>query len=190
MAATPDAASPDAASPDPAARAAGPEDGPGGGTAPGPGAGGPPGDRPADPPGLPGAPEQAERFQQARAARQTQAAEDYVELISDLIATAGEARPVEIARRLGVSHATVAKAVARLKREGLVRGQPYRGLFLTPEGEARAAQARERHRLVVDFLCALGVGARAAEIDAEGIEHHVGPETLAAFRRFLGQAGG
>ncbi|GGA06803.1 hypothetical protein GCM10011326_18190 [Salipiger profundus] len=33
--------------------------------------------------------------------------------------------------------------------------------------------------------CAVGVPAETAELDPEGIEHHVSPVTLAAFERFL-----
>ena len=40
--------------------------------------------------------------------------EDYVELISDLLANRGEARPTDIARRLGVAHATAIKTIGRL----------------------------------------------------------------------------
>ncbi len=36
-------------------------------------------------------------------------------------------------------------------------------------------------------LVALGVDEETADADAEGIEHHVSKETLAAFRRFLGR---
>jgi DtxR family manganese transport transcriptional regulator len=111
--------------------------------------------------------------------------EDYTELIADLIAAEGEARPTDIARRLGVSHVTVVKAITRLKREGLATARPYRGVFLTEAGESLAAQARARHRLVVDLLLAVGVPLEDAENDAEGIEHHVSPRTLAAFGRFL-----
>ena len=98
---------------------------------------------------------------------------------------AGEARPTDIARRLGVSHATAIKTIARLKREGLATARPYRGVFLTADGQALAARVRARHRLVVDVLVALGVPAEAAEADAEGIEHHVSETTLRAFGRFL-----
>ncbi|MBN8638294.1 MAG: transcriptional regulator MntR, partial [Anaerolineae bacterium] len=42
-----------------------------------------------------------------------------------------------------------------------------------------------RHRVVTDLLEALGVPAAIARADAEGIEHHVSAETLAAFERFL-----
>ncbi len=65
--------------------------------------------------------------------------------------------------------------------------RPYRAIFLTAEGKALAERVRARHRLVVDFLVAVGVSPDAAEMDAEGIEHHVGRDTLDAFRRFLGR---
>jgi DtxR family manganese transport transcriptional regulator len=98
---------------------------------------------------------------------------------------AGEARPTDIARRLGVSHATAIKTIARLKRAGLATARPYRGVFLTEKGEALAERVRIRHRLVVDVLCALGVPTEAAEADAEGIEHHVSETTLKAFAHFV-----
>ncbi len=75
------------------------------------------------------------------------------------------------------------KVVARLRRDGLVEGRRYRSLFLTEEGHRLADTARRRHRAVVDFLLSLGVSEDVARADAEGIEHHVSDETLAAFRR-------
>ncbi len=128
---------------------------------------------------------QAERFGRTRVAQATALLEDYAELIADLLATEGEARPTDIARRLGVSHVTVVKAISRLKREGLATARPYRGVFLTAAGEALAARVRARHRLVVDLLLAVGVPLEDAEADAEGIEHFVSPSTLEAFARFL-----
>lgn len=127
----------------------------------------------------------ARRFGDQRAADRGSLAQDYVELIADLLDATGEARPVDLARRLGVTQATVANTVARLKRDGLVRGEPYRGLFLTDEGRALAERVRARHALVLRFLLALGVERTAAEADAEGIEHHVGEATLAAMARFV-----
>jgi DtxR family manganese transport transcriptional regulator len=134
---------------------------------------------------LPTEPTQARRFDKARNAQSTAILEDYAELIADLVATTGEARPTEIARRLGVAHATAIKNIARLKREGLATSHPYRAVFLTEAGEAMARRAHGRHRLVVDVLVAIGVPAEAAEQDAEGIEHHVSDATLQAFGRFL-----
>lgn len=115
--------------------------------------------------------------------------EDYVELIADLIDREGEARVVDVARGLGVSHVTVVRTVSRLQREGYVTSKPYRAIFLTPAGRQLAQRVRRRHRLVVEFLRSLGVGDLAARTDAEGIEHHVGRETLAAMARHVAAAG-
>jgi DtxR family transcriptional regulator, manganese transport regulator len=128
---------------------------------------------------------QARRFGKTRSAQSTALLEDYVELIADLLTSAGEARPTDIARRLGVSHATAIKTVSRLKRAGLATARPYRGIFLTEKGQALAERVRARHRLVVDLLRAVGVPTESAEADAEGIEHYVSEPTLQAFSRFL-----
>jgi DtxR family manganese transport transcriptional regulator len=99
----------------------------------------------------------------------------------------GEARITDIAARMGVTHPTATKAVARLKREGLVISRPYRGVFLTEAGSDLADRVRARHRTVVDLLLAIGVPEDAAERDAEGMEHHVSEATLMAFETFLSQ---
>jgi DtxR family transcriptional regulator, manganese transport regulator len=129
--------------------------------------------------------DQANHHRQTRRARQTEIAEDYVELIAELIDTAGEARSVEIARRFGVTPASVAKMIARLRESGLVVTQPYRAVFLTDEGRRIADRSKRRHQIVFEFLRAIGVPEEAARADAEGIEHHVGDATLAAFDRIV-----
>lgn len=132
---------------------------------------------------------QARRFGKTRSAQSTALFEDYVELIAELLASTGEARPTDIARRLGVSHATAIKTISRLKRAGLATSRPYRGVFLTEKGRALAERVHARHRLVVDLLRAVGVPSESAESDAEGIEHHVSEATLRAFAQFLKSRG-
>jgi len=125
------------------------------------------------------------RFQRTREDHSRERAEDYVELIDSLTLEKGEARSVDLAERLGISHVTVSRTLQRLKREGFVSMEPYRSIFLTEEGKALAESARERHTLVLKFLLALGVPEEVADGDAEGIEHHVSTQTLAAMRRFV-----
>ena len=132
---------------------------------------------------LKGAERRAAAFRRMREAHRTEMAEDYVELIGDLIAATGEARLTDLAENIGVSHATAAKVVQRLQRAGLVQTRPYRSIFLTESGEAIAEASRSRHKAVHDFLRALGIDEMTAEADAEGIEHHVSEQTLAAFIR-------
>jgi DtxR family transcriptional regulator, manganese transport regulator len=134
-----------------------------------------------------GAPRSAET--QAAALRRTrlehaaETAQDYAEAIADLSALHGEARAVDLARRLGVTHVTVVRTVARLQRDGYVSTRPYRSIFLTEKGARVAEESRRRHEIVVAFLRGLGVPEEIAQTDAEGIEHHVSPETLSAFKR-------
>jgi DtxR family manganese transport transcriptional regulator len=112
-------------------------------------------------------------------------AQDYAEMIAELIDTTGEARVIDLARRLGVTHVTVGRTLQRLRREGLVTFQPYRSIFLTASGRRLAEEARHRHEVVVEFLQSLGIPAAVAHSDAEGIEHHVSRETLEAFEKHL-----
>lgn len=130
---------------------------------------------------------QAEGFATVRQAHESEVAEDYVELIAELIEMRGEARPVDIAERLGVKPPTVTKNISRLKAAGLVQRERYRAIFLTDAGQELADACRRRHRIVVAFLLSLGIDQETAERDAEGIEHHVSDATLAAFERRLDQ---
>ena len=123
----------------------------------------------------------AAKFDRIRRAHQSEVAEDYVEMISDLIEETGEARTVDLAARFGVTSPTVNAIVRRLQRENLVETQPYRSIFLTEAGKALAESSRARHQIVRDFLVTIGVPETIAEEDAEGVEHHVSKETLAVF---------
>lgn len=131
--------------------------------------------------------QQAADHRHTRAARGKALAEDYVEVIADLIDADGEARVVDVARRLGVSHVTVTKTVERLQREGLVSTRPYRSIFLTDAGRDLAEHVRRRHHIVLQFLLSIGVDDRTAHEDAEGIEHHVSNTTLRAFERLTAE---
>jgi DtxR family manganese transport transcriptional regulator len=133
--------------------------------------------RPAVPP--------AETFRRSRRDRAVETAQDYVEAIADLSASLGEARVVDLARRLGVTHVTVNRTLSRLQQAGYVNTKPYRAIFLTDAGHKLAGECKRRHETVVAFLRSLGISEKAAEMDAEGIEHHVSPETLAVFERWL-----
>jgi DtxR family manganese transport transcriptional regulator len=136
-----------------------------------------------DRPSLPDPQEQARRFARVRAANATETQEDYVELIGDLIAAKGEARAADLVERFGVTAATVANTLSRLRKAGLVEMQPYRSIFLTEKGAVLARQSRERHEVVLAFLLSLGLPGDVAEMDAEGIEHHLSEVTLNAMRK-------
>ena len=124
------------------------------------------------------------RFFQVRNARNTETAEDYTEMIADLIEETGEARVVDLAERFGVTSPTVNSTIRRLVREGLVESKPYRSIFLTKKGKSLASFCKKRHQIVFDFLISIGVKKETAKNDAEGLEHHVSEETLKVFENF------
>jgi len=127
----------------------------------------------------------SDRFYQTRNARNTEIAEDYTEMIADLIEETGEARVVDLANRFGVTSPTVNSIIRRLVRDGLVESKPYRSIFLTEKGKSLALNCKRRHEIVYEFLISIGVDKEVARIDAEGIEHHVSLETLKIFENCI-----
>ena len=126
----------------------------------------------------------SDRFEQVRNARNSETAEDYTEMIADLIRNAGEARAVDLAKHFGVTGPTVNSIIRRLVRDGLVVSKPYRSIFLTNKGQILADYCKKRHEIVYNFLIKIGVNSDIAKNDAEGIEHHVSAETLSVFEKY------
>jgi DtxR family manganese transport transcriptional regulator len=124
-------------------------------------------------------------YRRTRKDHSTEVREDYVEAIANFLRDTGSCHVSDLAAHFGVSHATVSKTVGRLRRDGLVSNAPYRPIELTPRGRRIAEAARERHELVLRFLKAIGVSAAVAEVDAEGLEHHLSPETLDCLERIV-----
>jgi DtxR family manganese transport transcriptional regulator len=134
---------------------------------------------------VPASQDSSARFRSTRAAHRDETAQDYVEAILQIGGDGGAARVRDLAAFMGVSHVTVSRIVARLAREGFVVTEPYRPISLTAKGRRLAAGIRQRHEVVLGFLRAIGVPEAQAEIDAEGIEHHVSGATIGAMRRLL-----
>ncbi len=129
--------------------------------------------------------ERSEPYHRTRDHHANETAEDYVEAIFDLIEERGECRVLDLARHFDVSHVTVSRIATRLKAENLLDTAPYRPITLTREGTKLAKRVKKRHEIVLKFLLALGVDKKTAQIDSEGIEHHVSEKTLAAMKRHL-----
>ncbi len=129
--------------------------------------------------------QRAESFRRTRDQHKTETAEDYVEAVHDIMEANGECRVADLAKHFGVSHVTVSRIVRRLQNELLMETEPYRPVTLTSTGKKLALQAKKRHEVVFQFLLTLGVDEKTAEIDSEGIEHHVSAKTLAAMKRFI-----
>jgi DtxR family manganese transport transcriptional regulator len=128
----------------------------------------------------------AAQFRASRKQHVSEAAEDYTELVADLIEEDGEARTCEIAEHLGISHVTALRTIRRLQGEGYLETAPHRPVRLTAKGRKLANYCKQRHKLLVDFFIRIGVPESVAEMDVEGAEHHISPQTLRAITKFLG----
>jgi Mn-dependent DtxR family transcriptional regulator len=111
--------------------------------------------------------------------------EDYLEVIYELIQHKGYATTVDISKYLNVSSPSVTKMLQRLSDGGHVNYEKYRGITLTDAGVAIARNIHERHGVLADFLVMIGVDPDTANRDAEGIEHHLHPETLKKLEEFV-----
>ncbi|MBX5467503.1 MAG: transcriptional regulator MntR [Firmicutes bacterium] len=110
----------------------------------------------------------------------TPSQEDYLEVICRLVQEKGYARVRDIAEALQISLPSVSKMIRRLNQDGLLEVERYRGLTLTAKGLEQGGLLVQRHRIVERFLRNLGVTDEAAVWrDVEGMEHFVGPATLA-----------
>ena len=106
--------------------------------------------------------------------------EDYLEAIVMLGGTTEvPVRSVDVANRLGVSKASVNKAIHSLKERNLV-DQPYYGdITLTPEGYEYGASVLERHTMLFTFLAkALGIPEERADEEACLMEHAISDESF------------
>ena len=115
----------------------------------------------------------------------TQSLEDYLEVIHVLLQTNKIARIRDIAAALTVKMPSVARAVAELKKQGLVSQEPYSGVELTEEGKRVAVVIPNRHLLLRQFLIHLGVSEEAANEDACNMEHILSAETLAKIEEYM-----
>ena len=110
-----------------------------------------------------------------------------MEAIAAAIDENGQCRAMDLVAHFDVTHATVNNTIGRLQRDGFVETAPYQPIALTAKGKRLADRSQERHEIVKAFLKRLGVSDRTADIDSEGMEHHVSKETLQAMQRALAE---
>ena len=134
-----------------------------------------------------------ETTEESRELHLTVANEDYLECIVRVEREENETqgvRSVDIAERMGVSKASVNKAVAALKAQGLVEQSPYGKVVLTDMGRTIGSAVWYRHRLLRTFLTAeLGVPFERADTEACMMEHALSEDTMNRWIAHLEQQG-
>lgn len=113
--------------------------------------------------------------------------EDYLEAIVMLGGTTkASVRSVDIATKLGVSKASVNKAMTVLKEKGFAE-QPYYGdVTLTEEGYEYGTSVLDRHRMLSMFLTkALGIPEERAEKEACLMEHAISDDSFEKWSSYI-----
>ncbi|MDR3342164.1 MAG: metal-dependent transcriptional regulator [Treponema sp.] len=115
----------------------------------------------------------------------TESQEDYLEIIG-FLSDRGEVRVTDIAIRLGVSKPSVLAALKLLEEKVLINHERYGRVLLTEKGKYLAAEIRERHELLKNFLrLKLNVSEANAEKDACRMEHILSEETFELIKKCL-----
>lgn len=129
----------------------------------------------------------AKTFKEGRMEKISKSHEDYLEAMVELGATTeNPIRSVDVAAKLGVSKASVNKAMSVLKEKGLA-DQPYYGdITLTAEGYEYGRSVLERHEMLYLFLTkALGIPEERADEEACLMEHAISDESFAKWFDFV-----
>lgn len=112
--------------------------------------------------------------------------EDYLKTIYKLGGMEAQVNNKKIAETLQIAPASVTEMLGKLKREGLIHYEPYKGSRLTPEGMSVAITLVRGHRLWEVFLMNhLGYSWSEAHEDAELLEHITPPRLTARLDQFL-----
>lgn len=117
--------------------------------------------------------------------------EDYLEAIVMLGGSQTQSvRSVDIAAKMGVSKASVSKAVTSLKNSGMLE-QPYYGdITLTDDGYAYGCAVLKRHEMLTRFLTEkVGLSKQVAEEEACQLEHAISDESFQKWLAYFEKIG-
>lgn len=107
---------------------------------------------------------------------------DYLEAVLVLQKNHGAVRSIDVARRVGVSKASVSYAVSALREGGFLTVDSDYVLHLTETGRNVAEKIYERHQFFTEKFIAAGVDPEIAERDACRIEHAISQDTFEKIR--------
>ncbi|MDO4558289.1 MAG: metal-dependent transcriptional regulator [Planctomycetia bacterium] len=106
-----------------------------------------------------------------------QSAEDYLEKILIMTHSGMRVKSIDIATEMKFSRASVSSAVKRLREEGMILVDEHGMILLTEAGRKVAEEVYHRHRLLTEFLIAIGVDRETAVEDACRMEHVISQKT-------------
>jgi len=111
--------------------------------------------------------------------------EDYLEAILVLKQERGLVRAIDVSRHLNFSKPSVSRAMKILREDGAITVADDGAIELTDKGLEIAERIYERHRLLTEWLTALGVDPEVAREDACRMEHDISAETFDCIRAHI-----
>ena len=111
--------------------------------------------------------------------------EDYLEAILVLKEKNGMVRSIDVVHHMNYSKPSVSRAMSRLRENGYITMDQEGWLGLTDAGREIAERIYERHRLLTEWLTALGVDPEVAREDACRMEHDISAETFNCIRAHI-----
>ncbi|MDI6619297.1 MAG: metal-dependent transcriptional regulator [Clostridiales bacterium] len=104
--------------------------------------------------------------------------ENYLEMILILKNKIGLVRSVDIARAMSFTRPSISRAMSIMKKAGYITMDREGYIELTESGLKIAERIYNRHRLLTDWLTAIGVNKKTAAEDACRMEHIISQETF------------
>lgn len=112
--------------------------------------------------------------------------QDYLEAILELADSRGQVRSIDLSEKMGVTRASVNRAIGVLKNLGYVTQEKYSDVVLTENGRCAAAAVKIRHTTLKTFLTdVLDVVPETAEEDACKMEHTISLETFEKLQKYM-----
>jgi len=111
--------------------------------------------------------------------------EDYLEAILVLKEKNGMVRSIDVVHHMNYSKPSISRAMSRLRENGYITMDQEGWLGLTDAGREIAERIYERHRLLTEWLTALGVDPEVAREDACRMEHDISAETFDCIRTHI-----
>ncbi len=111
--------------------------------------------------------------------------EMYLETILLLRMRKSNVRSVDIVEELGYAKSSVSRAVNLLQDGGLIRIDENGDITLTAQGQKKAEDVYEKHRVFTDAFIKMGAPAKLAEENACRIEHVVSDELFEIIKQYF-----
>lgn len=111
--------------------------------------------------------------------------EMYLETILLLGKKLPSVRAIDVVDEMGISKASVSRALTRLKNESCIIVDNAGHIAFTEKGRSIAEKIYERHEVLTDILVKMGISNDTAAADACKMEHDISDETFEAIRNYF-----